>query len=115
MTEKRRDFAATLPRKASLMCVDLARVYFIRGAGLIKIGVTTNVTSRFRAIRNSSPVPIELLGSIPGGTLEESFLHNSFPHLRRHGEWFEETAELRAHVERCLAEQRAIRTFGRNT
>jgi T5orf172 domain len=102
------DHASKLPRKPSLANIDDASVYFIAGAGLIKIGVSTNVRARFRAIRNSSPVEVVLLGMVPGGTLEESFLHCSFPHLRRHGEWFEDTPELRQHIERCIAERRAI-------
>lgn len=80
------DHASTLPRKPCLADVSVARVYFIAGAGLIKIGVSTNVPSRFRAIRNSSPVPVELLGVFPGGTLEEGWAHQRFAHLRRHGE-----------------------------
>ena len=106
------DHSSTLPRKANLADPMVALVYFIAGAGLIKIGVSTNVTSRLCSIRNASPVPVERLGTLPGGTLGEAFLHASFTHLRRHGEWFEDTPELRQHIERCIAEQRPIRTFG---
>jgi hypothetical protein len=96
------DHASTLPRKACLADIDQARVYFIAGAGLIKIGISTNITSRFRSIRNSSPVPLELLGSFPGTTMYEGWLHRKFAHLRRHGEWFEDAAELRDEIERRL-------------
>lgn len=93
------DHASTLPRKACLADIAVCRLYFIAGAGLIKIGISTNLASRFRAIRNSSPVPVELLGSCPGTTANEGFLHSKFAHLRRHGEWFEDTPELRAEIE----------------
>lgn len=96
------DFASTLPRKACLADPSQARVYFIAGAGLIKIGITTNLTSRFRCIRNSSPVPLELLGAVPGTTHMENRTHQKFEHLRRHGEWFDDTPELRAHIEAVL-------------
>lgn len=93
------DHASTLPRKACLADISQARVYFIAGAGLIKIGISTNLQSRFRAIRNSSPVSVDLLGSCPGTTLSEGLLHQKFAHLRRHGEWFEDAPELRAEIE----------------
>lgn len=93
------DHASTLPRKACLADISRARVYFVAGAGLIKIGISTNIPSRFRAIRNSSPVPVELLGSCPGTTLLEGVLHGKFSHLRKHGEWFEDAPELRAEIE----------------
>lgn len=102
MRANRFDHASNLPRASALCDPSQASVYFIAGAGLIKIGCTTNLTSRFRTIRNSSPVPIELLGSMPGGTLEEGRTHQRFAHLRRHGEWFEDTPELRAHIERVI-------------
>ena len=92
------DHSSTLPRKASLSDISRCRLYFIAGAGLIKIGISTNLQSRFRAIRNSSPVPVELLGSCPGTTFFEGMLHRKFAHLRRHGEWFEDTPELRAEI-----------------
>jgi hypothetical protein len=98
MANQRYDFAGNLPRKACLQDPEQARVYFIAGAGLIKIGITTNLTSRIRAIRNSSPVPLELLGSVPGTTHIENRAHQKFAHLRRHGEWFEDTPELREFI-----------------
>jgi hypothetical protein len=92
------DHAGTLPRKASLANPDEARVYFIAGAGLIKIGITTNVPSRLRAIRNSSPVPVELLGMFRGNIGDEMDAHSRFKELRRHGEWFEDTPALREYL-----------------
>lgn len=98
------DHSSTLPRKASLANRDTCQIYFIAGAGLIKIGVSTNVQSRFRAIRNSSPVPVELLCATPGAIIDEHALHRRFSHLRRHGEWFEDCADIRDHIARLNQE-----------
>lgn len=79
-------------------------MYFIAGAGLIKIGITTNLTSRLRAIRNSSPVPLETLAIMPRrGNIEEGFMHARFDKLRRHGEWFEDEGSIRAHIADLIA------------
>lgn len=96
------DHASTLPRKPSISDPELARVYFIEGGGLIKIGVTTNLPSRFRTIRNSSPVPVKLLGSIKGGNITEALAHQRFDRLRQHGEWFMDDPELRAYLDDVL-------------
>jgi hypothetical protein len=85
-------------------------LYFLAGAGLIKIGITTNLTSRIRAIRNSSPVPIEVLAIIRNaGNVEEGFMHGRFADLRRHGEWFEDEGSIREHIERLVRNGRAER------
>ncbi len=75
---------------------ELCSVYFVRGGGFVKIGCSTNVAARFRAIRNTSPVPVELVGQMRGGTLEEGRLHDRFARDRAHGEWFRESPELLA-------------------
>lgn len=85
-------------------------VYFLAGAGLIKIGITATLASRLRAIRNSSPVPIELLATMPScDLLVEMRLHSRFDALRRHGEWFEDDGSIRAYVDRMVAQTRAQR------
>lgn len=90
------------PEKCSL--------YFLAGAGLIKIGVTTNLTSRIRAIRNSSPVPIEILAIMRGATnFEEMQLHAKFAALRRHGEWFDDDGSIRAHIDQLIEWRKAER------
>lgn len=70
-------------------------VYFIEGAGLIKIGSTLNIQSRFRSIRGSSPVPVKLIGTIPGGGPLEGLLHAKFAQHRSHGEWFVDCQDIR--------------------
>jgi len=67
--------------------------YFVEGGGLIKIGKAASIRSRLAGLRGSSPVPLKLLGVIPGQE-HEAALHLRFSSARRHGEWFEPTPEL---------------------
>jgi hypothetical protein len=82
--------------------IECAKIYFISGAGLIKIGVTTKVDARLRSLELSSPVELVFLGMYPGTRSDEFALHKRFAHLRRHGEWFNDTEELRAFIEGCV-------------
>lgn len=79
------------------------RVYFLAGAGLIKIGYSAKPQARICAIRGASPVPLELIGMHKAGRLFEGLMHGRFAGLRRHGEWFEDTAELRAFIDDVLS------------
>ena len=76
-------------------------VYFIESetSGLVKIGKSVNPASRFSAIRTMSPDKLVLIGAIPESEHSESELHTKFAHLRKHGEWFEDCAELREFLE----------------
>lgn len=84
--------------------IGAAKIYFLAGAGLIKIGVTTDVDKRIRSLENSSPVLLEFLGCYPGTRSDERALHDRFKHLRRHGEWFDDCAELIAYIESVVAD-----------
>lgn len=71
---------------------DIAKsgVYFIQPAsgGLIKIGYSDNIPGRFRQIQYQCPVPLKLLGVIPGNPTMESSIHRAVINERHHGEWF---------------------------
>jgi hypothetical protein len=69
-------------------------VYFIEAAGLIKIGHTTDIIYRHRTIAATSPVPVKLIGHIPGTRADEKILHKRFKALRSHGEWFKNEGDL---------------------
>jgi hypothetical protein len=69
-------------------------VYFIRAGDAIKIGRTTNLAARFRALATASPVPLELLATVSGGRELEAQLHREWQHLHIRGEWFEADEEL---------------------
>lgn len=76
-------------------------VYFLYAPAVqrIKIGTGVCPEERLQAIRLMCPVPTELLGMIPGGRKREAELHQEFDHLRRHGEWFEASAELQKEIQ----------------
>jgi hypothetical protein len=69
-------------------------VYYMRLANLVKIGFTTNLTSRLAAIN-----PEEVMTTEPGGREREQERHGQFQALRAHGEWFRLEAPLAGHIE----------------
>ena len=79
-------------------------VYFIRGAGMIKIGVADSPESRMSTLQAGSPVPLYLLATMQGGFSKEKELHAKFAASRRHGEWFECTPELERTIRECQAQ-----------
>jgi len=74
-------------------------VYFIEGAGRIKIGVAQDPQSRLDALQTGSPVPLNILAVCEGGYERESELHQRFVSSRLYGEWFYASAELMAFIE----------------
>jgi hypothetical protein len=71
-------------------------VYFVEGAGLVKIGFAARATDRFFSMLTSCPIPLSLLASMPGGPTVEHELHKRFEGDRAHGEWFRRSPELDA-------------------
>lgn len=70
-------------------------VYFVGSEeGPVKIGFTTELPNRLRSLRNSSPVPLKLLASIPGTRETEKEYHCRFSGYRLHGEWFERSEAI---------------------
>ena len=67
-----------------------SNVYLIQGAGLTKIGISSNVISRFKKLTTSSPVPITLLYQVATTTARtvEKRLHAKYAEHISHGEWF---------------------------
>lgn len=68
--------------------------YFIQSDsnGLIKIGSTNNLSSRYDQLRAGSPVGLKLLNYMVGD--HEFNLHIKFDDSRHHDEWFSPTPEL---------------------
>lgn len=71
-------------------------VYFVEGAGLVKIGFATFPVERFMGMLTSCPIPLSLLASMPGGPRVEAELHRRFAADRMHGEWFRRSPDLDA-------------------
>lgn len=63
-------------------------VYFVEGAGLVKIGYAAWPIERFFNMLTCCPVPLSLLASMPGGPTIENDLHHRFADDRAHDEWF---------------------------
>lgn len=71
-------------------------IYFIRYQGLIKIGFSSNLVLRVKAIMASIPGQVVFLGHMPGDREMEAHLHERFEHTRFSGEWFADTEDLAA-------------------
>lgn len=68
-----------------------AYIYLIRAAnGLVKIGLSSDVSRRFSQIDSASPVALELLRSafVSNAPDLERLLHKMFSKKRQRGEWF---------------------------
>lgn len=64
-------------------------IYFISDTKAIKIGFSAkSPMGRLRDMQTGHPLPLILVGSIPGCAYEEFVIHNRFAHLRLKGEWF---------------------------
>ena len=78
-------------------------VYFIASTRpeCVKIGWTTQPPEvRLAMFQTGSPVPLCLLGTMPGGRYEEGKLHRRFRsfRVRKGGEWFRLVPELREFI-----------------
>lgn len=76
-------------------------VYFIRSAGLIKIGRSEDINGRFRRIAAGQTYEHQLIGAVAGGSALET-LHKKLKAYRVRGEWFKDCKYVRAEILRCL-------------
>jgi hypothetical protein len=63
-------------------------IYFIAADELVKIGHTTNLSSRLRSLRTASPDELRILLVKPGTRGDEQDLHRRFSEFRISREWF---------------------------
>jgi Meiotically up-regulated gene 113 len=67
----------------------MSYVYVMRSGPYFKIGFTGgDPRDRLRSIQTSCPLPVYLLGAIPGTQQDERWLHKVFADKRSQGEWF---------------------------
>ncbi len=80
-------------------------IYFLRAKGMggIKIGCSTDVSSRIVALQRHSIAPLYLMGKVPGTMAQESEIHALFHKQRMHGEWFKADRALSSFVRATLA------------
>ncbi len=88
----------------------LHHVYFIGGAGFVKIGYTNLISKRLAQFQIGSPVELTLLKTIEAGSASaasalEKRLHRKFSAFRHHGEWFTYSSEIRDFIENPLLEE----------
>lgn len=71
--------------------------YFIESAatGLIKIGRSVDPEKRLKELQTAAPDKLSILKTFPENLFSEASMHEKFAHLRRHGEWFEDSPEIR--------------------
>lgn len=75
-------------------------VYFIQGeaTGLIKIGYSRNLLTRFSQLQTASADTLRLLARLRGNQDRERELHARFAPWRKHGEWFEPAKPLLRYI-----------------
>ena len=79
-------------------------VYFIasadmQGQPLVKIGFTAGCPRKRRdRLQTGSPVPLDVLVSVPASAEDEKKLHKKFARYRLHGEWFEMRDDLESYI-----------------
>lgn len=96
---KKNPYVPPEPEKADLPIGEL--VYFITGApGFVKIGYTTDLAKRIRALQIGCPLVIDLLGYVRGGRSVEQDYHYRFRAWRQAGEWFKLSQDIKAEIER---------------
>jgi hypothetical protein len=80
-----------------------AVVYAVEVNRRIKIGTTTDLGRRLKAIAAMSPYPLELIGTRPGDHRLERAWHREFAEWCIHGEWFDLPAAQREILSERLA------------
>jgi hypothetical protein len=81
-------------------------VYYMRIGNRIKIGTSTNLADRLRAVN-----PEELMCVEAGGPGKERLRHEQFADLRTHGEWFRHEGSLAEHIQSIRQETGRDRTL----
>jgi len=87
-------------------------IYFIQGGDQVKIGYTENAEQRLKALQCGSPVPLELIATMPGDVGTEAEMHARFSGARVHGEWFQWAGELAAFLARHNVGRREMNDSG---
>lgn len=81
-------------------------VYFIRPIGMegpIKIGCSNSPPARLQSLMSWSPLPLEVVATVPGSFDLEFKVHECFLDLMQHREWFRADPRLTAAIERIAA------------
>jgi hypothetical protein len=74
-------------------------VYFVSGAGFVKIGTSVRPFDRMRQLQLANGSKLEMLGITPGGRTRERQIQQLFADIHSHAEWFRDTPELRLFID----------------
>lgn len=79
-------------------------IYFVHApmVDLVKIGHSKNAAHRLKSLCAESPIPLELLGIIPGTIIQEKGLHKRFENDHHHNEWFDLSDAIKSYLRECL-------------
>jgi hypothetical protein len=84
-------------------------IYFAQAEnGHIKIGFSSNVRTRIRALQGQVPLRVTLLKTVIGSRRLEGQLHQKFASTRLWGEWFQPSEELLTFIETIVEDKRAL-------
>ncbi len=88
-------------RNRARACKGSSYVYFIasRCNRFVKIGISNNPERRLLDIAAMSPVPVRLLGYLPGWRADEMALHSHYAERHSHGEWFNLSPSMLGEIE----------------
>lgn len=81
-------------------------IYFIQEgtSGFIKIGITTDIESRIKALQTGNPRKLRCIANFRGSHIYEQKLHIKFNSSRYNGEWFHPTKDLLQYIGRIKNE-----------
>jgi hypothetical protein len=68
--------------------------YLIRCGDFVKIGITSDIEGRLRALESCNPHTLTVIALLRGGRALERALHKRFAEQRHRDEWFREEGEL---------------------
>lgn len=90
------------PKKGEGVWPEGDLIYFLQSVpGFVKIGFTTDLATRVRALQPGCPLPLTLLAFVPNGTLKaERAYHRKYAADRLSGEWFTMTPRIRDEIAR---------------
>lgn len=111
--QERQKYVAAVARQQQRRAAESV-VYFVERGPYIKIGVTTQLTSRLASLARPGgcnmppmvePGPVRLLAAIPGDVRTETYFHRRFARFRISGtEWFNASPELWAFIHALVGE-----------
>lgn len=81
------------------------KVYFIRAADIVKIGVAVDPQERLRTLQVARTERLELLLTLNGGVEREARLHNLFAAQCVGGEWFTYAGPVAAYIEKIKSSE----------